>query len=95
MSAMRMAACGGVRHPRARVTSADTGIRVNAKSAYEGATARVKRIRRTMAPTGREARYPQMSTTGLNDNATTTVWTTTSVAIIQLMRQNAPPRRLR
>jgi hypothetical protein len=36
-----------------------------------------------------------MSTTGLNDNATTTVWTTTSVAIIQLMRQNAPRRRLR
>jgi hypothetical protein len=92
---MRMAACGGVRHPRARVTSADTGISVNAKSAYDGAAASVKMIRRTTDPNGSETRYPQMSTTGHSDTATTTVWTATSVAIVQLMRQKARPFCLR
>jgi hypothetical protein len=88
MSAIRISASGGVRHRRSRVVSGDTIITQRAKSTYEGAIATLNSANRAIGADAVTETSPyQINTTGAADTPHTRVWTVTSDATVQAMRQ--------
>lgn len=74
---------------------AETGMRINANNAYDGAASTAKAMTRTVGDAGIDARYDQMSATGVSDTATIALSTTMTVAIVQTMRHPAVPEGIR
>jgi hypothetical protein len=88
MSAIRISVSGGVRHRSSRVVSGDTTITQRAKSTYEGTIATLNNTNRAIgADAVTETSQYQISTTGAADTPHTRVWTVTSDATVQAMRQ--------